>query len=77
MATIPYHPEEASEHTSLDIVTFWSLILLAVAVPVAGVFYLRAMGDFDAIGAFCIGAAVWLFCLILLMALVASRGART
>jgi hypothetical protein len=77
MATIPYHPEEAPEHTRLDSVTFWSLILLAVAVPVAGVFYLRAMSDFSAIGTFCIGAGIWLFCLILLMALVASRGSQT
>jgi hypothetical protein len=76
MTTMPYNPEKASEHTRLDIVAFWSLILVAVAVPVAGVFYLRAMSDFDAIGTFCIGAGIWLFCLILLMALVASKGNR-
>jgi hypothetical protein len=74
MTTIPYKHETTSEHTRLDTVTFWCLVVLAVAVPIGGTFYLRSMTDFSAIGAFFIGAAIWIFGLILLMALALARG---
>lgn len=69
MTTIPYKHEETSEHTSMETIAFWGLILLAVAGPAAGMFYLTTSYFDNSIGAFCAGVGVWLVCLLLLMAL--------